>query len=113
VTSTRGIENNIKELEVLQKSIPYPPCTTSYGLGWQGLEAVRYIKGSANEEFTMPPVSHHSVALISRPPENCYVPYDGVERQTAPPVGSIAVVPAGSSAVVRSQWSKDRLDFEW
>jgi AraC family transcriptional regulator len=107
VTSTRGIENNIKELEALQKSIPYPPCTTSYGLGWKGLEAVRYIKDSANEEFTMPPVSYHSVALISRPPENWYVRYEGVEGQTPPPVGSIAVVPAGSSPVVRWQGSKD------
>ena len=91
VTLTRGIENNIKELEALQKSIPHPACTTSYGLGWKGLEAVRYRRDSANAEFTLPAVSYHSVVLISRPPENWYVRYEGVERQTPPPVGSIAL----------------------
>jgi AraC family transcriptional regulator len=107
VTLTLGIENNTKELEVLQKSIPYPPSATSYGLGWKGLEAVRYRKDSANVEFTIPPVSYHCVALIGRSPAHWYVRYDGVERQTPPPVGSIAVVPAGSSPVVRWQGSKD------
>jgi hypothetical protein len=55
VTLTRGIESDIKELEALQKSIPYPPCTTSHSLGWKGLEAVRYRQDSANAEFTLPP----------------------------------------------------------
>ncbi|HXM05357.1 MAG TPA: AraC family transcriptional regulator, partial [Chthoniobacterales bacterium] len=107
VIQTREIENNNKELEALQKSIPYPPCTTSYGLGWKGVEAVRYRRDSAKVEFTIPPVSYHSLILISRPPENWYVRYEGVERQTPPAVGSIAVVPAGSSPVVRWQGSKD------
>jgi AraC family transcriptional regulator len=35
------------------------------------------------------------------------VRYEGVERKTPPAVGSIAVVPAGSSPVVRWQGSKD------
>lgn len=107
MTLTLGIENNIKELEALQKSIPYAPYTTSHSLGWKGLEAVRYRHDSPNVEFTIPPVSYHSLVLISRPPENWYVRYEGVERKTPPAVGSISVVPAGSSPVVRWQGSKD------
>jgi AraC family transcriptional regulator len=107
VTLTRGIESDIKELEALQKSIPYAPCTASHSLGWKGLEAVRYRHDSANVEFTIPPVFYHSVVLISRPPGNWYVRYEGVEWKTPPAVGSIAVVPAGSFPVVRWQGSKD------
>ena len=97
VTLTREIEDNIKELETQQKFVPYAPTATSYSLGWKGLQAVHFRKDSANEEFTVPPVSYHCVVLITRPPENWYVRYEGVERQTPPSVGSIAVVPAGSS----------------
>jgi AraC family transcriptional regulator len=107
VTLKRRIENKIKELAAQQKFIPYLPCTTSYGLGWKGLEAARYRTDSAKVEFTIPPVPYHCVVLISRPPESWYVRYEGVERQTPPPVGSIAVVPAGSSRVIRWQGSKD------
>lgn len=103
------MENSLQELEALQKFVPYPPCWTSYRLGWKGLEAVHYRRDCASVEFRIPPVSYHCVILFGRPPENWYVRYDEVERQTPPPVGSIAVVPAGCSPVVRLQGRKDVL----
>jgi AraC-like DNA-binding protein len=35
-------ENNLKELEALQKFIPFAPSETSYRRGWKGMQAVRY-----------------------------------------------------------------------
>jgi AraC-like DNA-binding protein len=48
------MENSPKELEALQKFVPFAPCTTSYRMGWKGLEAVRYRTDSASVEFTLP-----------------------------------------------------------
>jgi AraC family transcriptional regulator len=109
VTVVRQTENSPKELEALQKFVPFAPCTTSYRMGWKGLEAVRYRTDSASVEFTVPPVSYHCLVLISRPPEKLDVRYEGVKRDMPPAAGSIAVVPAGSSQLVRWQGSKDDL----
>jgi hypothetical protein len=35
-------ENSLKELEALQKFIPFTPSETSKGRGWNGMQAVRY-----------------------------------------------------------------------
>ena len=109
MTVIRQTENSLKELEALQKFIPYAPCTTSYGVGWKGLEAVRYRNSSTSVEFTLPPVSYHCLGLISRPPEKLHLRYEGVKRDMPPAAGSIVVVPAGSSQLVRWQGSKDTL----
>jgi AraC family transcriptional regulator len=109
VTVIRQMENGPKELEALQKFVPFAPCTTSYRMGWKGLQAVRYRTDSASVEFTLPPVSYHCLVWISRPPEKLNVRYEGVKRDMPPAAGSIAVVPAGSSQLVRWQGSKDDL----
>jgi AraC family transcriptional regulator len=103
------MENSPKELEALQKFVPFAPCTTSYRMGWKGLEAVRYRTDSANVEITLPPVSYHCLVLLTRPPEKLEVRYEGVKRDMLPAAGSIAVVPAGSSQLVRWQGSKEDL----
>ncbi|HKC00496.1 MAG TPA: AraC family transcriptional regulator [Terriglobales bacterium] len=77
--------------------------------GMEGLEAVRYRTDSASVEITLPPVSYHCLVLISRPPEKLDVRYEGVKGGIPPAAGSIAVVPAGSSQLVRWQGSKEDL----
>jgi AraC family transcriptional regulator len=109
MTVIQQTENSLKELKALQKFVPHAPCTTSYGLGWKGLGAVRYRNSSTSVEVTLPRVSYHCLVLISRPPEKLHVRYEGVKRDMPPAAGSIAVVPAGSSQLVRWQASKDTL----
>jgi AraC family transcriptional regulator len=105
------MENSPKELEALQKFVPFAPCTTSYRMGWKGLEAVRYRNDSASSEITLPPLPYHCLVLISQPPEKLRVRYEGVKRDMPPAAGSIAVVPAGSSPSCRSQGSWETLDI--
>jgi AraC family transcriptional regulator len=103
----RQEENSLKGPETLQKIVPYQPY---YGVRWKGLEAVRYRTSSATGvEFTLPPVSYHCLVLISRPPEKLRMLCAGVKRDMPPAAGSIAVMPAGSSQLVRWQGSKDTL----
>jgi AraC family transcriptional regulator len=49
------------------------------------------------------------LVLTIRPPEKMDLRYEGVKRDTPPPAGSIAVVPAGSSVLVRCQGNLDSL----
>ena len=102
----RQEENSLKGPETLQKIVPYQPY---YGVRWKGLEAFRYRTSSTGVEFTLPPVSYHCLVLISRPPEKLRLLVEGVKRDLPPAAGSIAVVPAGSSQLVRWQGSKDTL----
>jgi AraC family transcriptional regulator len=104
----RQEENSLKQLEALQNFVPLVPCATSYRMGWKGLQAVRYLK-CPTSEFSVPPVSPHTLVLITRPPEKMDVRYEGVKRDMPPPAGSIAVVPTESSVLWRWQGSKDSL----
>src|SRR5207244_11774397 len=56
-----------------------------------------------------PPLTHHALVLITRPPEELELRYEGVERHVPPAAGSIAVVPAGSPALWRWSGRKDSL----
>jgi AraC family transcriptional regulator len=81
---------------------------TSYGMGWKGLQAVR--EENPGGEFSRVGISStHVLGLCVRPPEKMDVRYEGVKRHMPPPVGSIAVVPAGSSVLSRWQGSRDTL----
>ena len=80
----------------------------SEGLGWVGLEAARF-DGSIDFETANPPLTHHRLVLLIRPPEELDLRYDGVRRYVPPPAGSIYVVPAGSPAQARSRRWKDSL----
>jgi AraC family transcriptional regulator len=80
----------------------------SEGLGWVGLEAARF-DGLIDFETANPPLTHHRLVLLIRPPEELDLRYDGVKRHVPPPAGSIYVVPAGSPVQVRSRRWKDSL----
>jgi AraC family transcriptional regulator len=124
-------ENSLKELEALQKIVPFAPFreikalhpfdlnayysaleeksfATSYGMGWKGLQAVR-VESHGGEFSAVITPSTHVLGLSVRPPEKMDLRYEGVKRDMPPPAGSIAVVPAGSSVLSRWQGSKDSL----
>jgi AraC family transcriptional regulator len=102
-------ENDLKELEALQKFIPYAPCETSYRMGWKGMQAVRYRRIPASGELSLPPVSLHAIQLVNRPPEKFNLRFAELKLDRPLPTGSILVVPAGSSSLVRWQGSRDLL----
>jgi AraC family transcriptional regulator len=84
------------------KLLPFEPAASSHRLGWVGLEAVRNRAAPASE-LHAPPLTHHRLLLVTRPPEELHLLYDGVKRHVPPPAGSIMLVPAGSPALWR--WS--------
>jgi hypothetical protein len=54
ITVTQKEENSLPELEARQKLIPLVPNATSYGMGWKGLQAVRYRTMSDTVEYSLP-----------------------------------------------------------
>jgi AraC family transcriptional regulator len=60
-------------------------------------------------EIDLPPLTHHALVLINKPPDECELRYEDVDRNVPAPAGSISVIPAGSP--VRWRWSgpKDSL----
>jgi AraC family transcriptional regulator len=102
-------ENSLKELEALQKFIPFAPCETSYRMGWKGMQAVRYRRIPASGELSLPPVSLHAIQLVARPAEKFNLRFAELKLEKPPPTGSILVVPAGSSSLVGWQGSRDLL----
>jgi AraC family transcriptional regulator len=104
----RQEENGLKELEELQKMVPFALCATSYGMGWKGLQAVRS-ESPVSEFNAAGTLRTHVLALFVRPPEKMNLRYEGVKRDRPPPAGSIAVVPAGSSVLVRWEGRMDEL----
>ena len=73
-----------------------------------GLEAARY-RETPDFEFSAPAIAHHRLVLFIRPPRELDLRYEGVERHSPPPAGSITVVPAGRPARVRWSGSKHEL----
>jgi len=57
----------------------------------------------------VPAITHHRLVLVTRPPEDLDLRYEGVKRHRPTPAGSITLVPAGSTAWVRSSGHKDEL----
>jgi AraC family transcriptional regulator len=105
----RQEENSLKDLDARQKIVPFAPVSTSYGMGWKGLQAVRY-RNSPHGEFSAAYTpGTHVLFLYVQPPEKMDVRYEGVKRDMPPPAGSITVVPAGSSVVCSRQGSVDSL----
>jgi AraC family transcriptional regulator len=83
-------------------------CRASEGLGWVGLEAASF-DGQFDFETANPPLTHHRLVLLMRPPEELDLQFEGVRRHLPPHAGSIYVVPAGSPVQVRSRRWKDSL----
>jgi hypothetical protein len=60
-------DNGLRELDALQKFIPFAPSGASYRMGWKGMQAVRYRRTPASAELNLPPVSLHTISLALRP----------------------------------------------
>jgi AraC family transcriptional regulator len=81
------------------KLLPFAPAPASDRLGWTGLEAAR-APAAPSAELDRPTLTHHTLVLFSRPPDELELHYEGVKRHRPPPAGAVSVVPAGSP----SQW---------
>jgi len=92
----------------VRKLVPFEPCATSDELGWPGMEAARY-RDAPDSEINLSPLSHHTLVLITRPPKELDLQFEGVKRHVPPPAGSISLVPAGSEARWRWGGLKDSL----
>jgi AraC family transcriptional regulator len=84
----------IRPLDCL-KLVPFAPDASSDGMGWVGLEAIRWGTGPA-ADLSAPAITHHSLLLFARPPDDLGMKYEGLQRHVPPPAGSIILVPAGS-----------------
>jgi AraC family transcriptional regulator len=73
-----------------------------------GLEAVRY-RALPASEINPPALTHHTLVLVTRPPEALDLRYEGVKRHVPPPAGAISVVPAGTPVLWRWSGPKDSL----
>jgi AraC family transcriptional regulator len=89
------------------KVIPFQAVAASDRLGWSGLEAARY-RASPDWEYSAPALTHHRLVLVTRPPQELELQFDGVKRHVPPPAGAIILVPAGTPGRVR--WSGG---FDW
>jgi AraC family transcriptional regulator len=88
--------------------LPFEAAAASDRLGWVGLEAAR-CRAEPAFELNVPAITHHRLVLVTQPPENLDLRYDGVKRHRPTPAGSISLVPAGSPAWARSSGQKDEL----
>jgi hypothetical protein len=98
-----------EEFDALLGDIPFAPCATSYGMGWEGLQAVHYCKSPNKMFFAAGTALAHVLVLTIRPPEKMDLEYEGVKQHKPPPAGSIYVVPAGCNVLARWQGSVESL----
>jgi AraC family transcriptional regulator len=90
-----------------RKVIPFQAVAASDHLGWVGLEAARY-RASPDWEYYAPALTHHRLVLVTRPPQELELRFEGVKRHVPLPAGAIILVPAGTPGRVR--WSGG---FDW
>jgi AraC family transcriptional regulator len=90
-----------------RKVIPFQAVAASDRLGWVGLEAARY-RASPTWEYDAPALTHHRLVLVTRPPQELDLRFEGAKRHVPPPLGAIILVPAGTPGRVR--WSGG---FDW
>jgi AraC family transcriptional regulator len=96
------------ELLDLRKLLPFEASAASDRLGWVGLEAARYPEAPASELSPFA-LTHHTLVLFARPPEELDLRYEGVKRHVPPPAGTISVVPSGSPSLWRWGGRNDTL----
>jgi AraC family transcriptional regulator len=91
-----------------RKIVPIEAAAASDQLSWVGLDAARY-RAAPGSELNPPAFIHHWLVLITRPPEELDLRYEGVKRHVPPPAGAISVIPAGTPALWRWTGCKDSL----
>src|SRR5215469_3643785 len=79
---------------------------TSQNLGWRGLQAIRY-RSLATNEMRIPSLSQHLLILHTKPAPVMNFRYQDFKRETPPSVGSITVIPAGSTTDCCWRGTKD------
>jgi AraC family transcriptional regulator len=90
------------------RAVPPEAAASSDRLGWVGLEAARYRAAPAGE-VNSPALTHHRLVLVTRPPEEIDLRYEGVKRHRPAPAGAVSVVPAGIPVMWRWVGRKDAL----
>jgi AraC family transcriptional regulator len=90
-----------------RKVIPFQAVAASDRLGWVGLEAARF-RAAPAWEYDAPALTHHRLVLVTRPPQELELRFEGVRRHVPPPAGATILVPAGTPGQVR--WSGG---FDW
>jgi AraC family transcriptional regulator len=90
-----------------RKVIPFQAVAASDRLGWVGLQAARY-HASPHWGYDAPALTDHRLVLVTRPPQELELRFDGVKRHVPPPAGAIILVPAGLPG--RVHWSGG---FDW
>jgi AraC family transcriptional regulator len=105
---TPGHDSAIGPYERAGGLVQFAPSAASDWLGRVGMEAARYV-GLPDTEIELPPLTHHTLVLINKTPDEMDLRYEDVDRHVPLPAGSISVIPAGSP--VRWRWSglKDSL----
>ena len=88
--------------------VPVEPSAASHLLGWTGLEATRF-SDLGHAEFERPALTHHSLILFSKPPDELDLRYADVKRHRLPPLWSVSVVPAGIPTHWRWRGTKSSL----
>ena len=88
--------------------VPVEPTAASHGLGWTGLEATRF-SDLGDAEFERPALTHHSLILFTKPPDELDLRYEDVKRHRPPPMASVSVVPAGIPTRWRWRGTKSSL----
>src|SRR5262245_36452312 len=91
-----------------RRILPFEAAAASDQRGWVGLEAAR-CRAEPAFELSVPAITHHRLVLVTRPPEDLDLRYEGVKRHRPTPAGSITLVPAGSPVRARSSGHKDEL----
>jgi AraC family transcriptional regulator len=91
-----------------RKILQFEAAAASHRLGWVGLEAAR-CRAEPPSGLTVPAITHHRLILVTRPPEELDLRFEGVKRHIPPPAGSIVLVPAGSPVRVRTSGCPDAL----
>ncbi len=84
------------------------PAATSDGLGWSGVEALRF-HAAPSYEIVKPAMRQHSLILITSPPEKLELEYDSVKCVRPPPAGSIVCVPP--QVPLRWRWKGPKDSF--
>jgi len=93
-----------------RKILPFEAAAASDRLGWGGLEAAR-CRAEPAFERDVPALTHHRLVLVTRPPEDLELRYEGVKRHRPTPAGTITLVPAGTPVWAHSSGPLDGLDL--
>src|SRR5262245_47297179 len=75
--------------------IPFQAVAASGRLGWVGLGAARFRAWPA-WEYNAPALTQHRLVLVTRPPQELDLRFEGVKLHVPPPAGAIILVPAGT-----------------